>query len=67
MLSCVAIVIADVSEDRISSIVRAIIEELGTSEVTSKRSTLRWLVIANIPSSPILVTPMIEAVRFSET
>jgi hypothetical protein len=31
------------------------------------RSVLRLLVTANVPSSPILVTPMMEVLRSSET
>jgi hypothetical protein len=47
----------DVSEELNASIIRlARIDELGTLAVTS-----------NVPSSPILVTLMVEAIRFSET
>jgi hypothetical protein len=43
-------------------------DELGTLAVTSNRSTLRQLLItANVPSSSILVTLMIEALSSSET
>jgi hypothetical protein len=59
-----ALVRADVSEERIPSIGRVTIGELGTLAVTS---VLPLLVIAKIvPSSPILVT-MMEAICSSET
>jgi hypothetical protein len=46
----------DVSEERIISIIRVkIINELGTT-----LAVLRLLVIANVSSSPILVTLMME-------
>jgi hypothetical protein len=66
MLSCVALVRTDVSEESITSNFRVTrIGELGT---TLARSMLRLLVIANlIPNSPILVTLMMEAIRSSET
>jgi hypothetical protein len=71
----VAFVRTDVSEECITSIVKVIrIGELGTSlAVTSNRSTflrsvLRLLVTANdVPSSPILVTLMLNVMRSSET
>jgi hypothetical protein len=54
MLSRVALVRTDVSEDLSASIIRVTrISKLGT--------------LANIPSSSILVTPMVEALRSSET
>jgi hypothetical protein len=44
------------------------IGELGTTLiVTSNRSSLRLLVTANVLSSAILVTLMMEAMGFSET
>jgi hypothetical protein len=77
MLRPVALVRTDVSEDRITSIIRvARIGELRTVAVISNRSTLlvflrsvlQLLVIANVvPSSPILVTLMMEGIRSSET
>jgi hypothetical protein len=80
MLRRVALVRTDVSEESIASIIRMeSIGELGTTlAITSNRSTLRrnnyvssvlrLLVTADVvPSSPILVTPMIEAIGFSET
>jgi hypothetical protein len=52
----------DVSEERISSIIRV------TRRVTEARDLLRLLVTANvIPTSPILVTLMMETIRCSET
>jgi hypothetical protein len=55
----------DVSEERIASFIRVTrIDELGIAlAVTSNRSTLRRNVI---PSLPILVTLMTEALRSSE-
>jgi hypothetical protein len=71
MLRRVALVIADVSEERIASIIRvARIGELGTTlaVTTNRSSVLRLLVTANVvPSSPILVTLIMEALRSSET
>jgi hypothetical protein len=67
MLHCVALVRTDILEELSVSIVRATrIGELGTMlAVTSNRCTL--LVAANIvPSSPVLVTLMLEALRSSE-
>jgi hypothetical protein len=75
----VAPVRTNVSEERSVSFIRATrISELGTAlAVTSKRPTLqiallrsvhRLLVTANVvPSSPILVTLLMEALRSSET
>jgi hypothetical protein len=66
-----ALVITDVSEERIASIIRVKrIRQLGTLAVTSNffRTVLRLLVIDNIvPSSPILVTLMMETTRPSAT
>jgi hypothetical protein len=63
MLHRMAVVRTDVSEERIVSIIRITrIGRLGTTLVVC------LLVIANIvPSSQILVTPMTEAIRASET
>jgi hypothetical protein len=70
----VALVRTDVSEERSASIIKvARMGELGTTlAVTSfevfHRSLRRLLVTANVvPSSPILVTLMKEALRSSET
>jgi hypothetical protein len=62
----VALVRIDVSEELSASIIRmARIGQLGTLAVASVR---RLLVTANVvPSSPILVTPIMEALRSSET
>jgi hypothetical protein len=67
VLRRVALVRTDVSEERIASIVRlARIVELGTTlAVTSNRSTLQSANV--VPSLPILVTLMMEAIRSSET
>jgi hypothetical protein len=66
MLRCVALVRTDVSEERSASIIKVTrIGELGTLVITSN---CRLLVTANVvPSSPILVTLMMEALRSSET
>jgi hypothetical protein len=71
-----ALVTTDVSEERSAYIIRVTtIGELGTvlavtstSHVVFLRSVFRLLVTANVvPSSPILVTLMMEALRSSET
>jgi hypothetical protein len=65
VLRLVALVRIDVSEQCITSVFRVTRNgELGTAlAVTSNR-----LVTANIvPSSPVLVTLMMEAIRYSET
>jgi hypothetical protein len=76
MLRRVALVRTDVSEELSVSFIRVTrIGELGTLAVTSNRGTLRrntsvrrLLVTASVvPSSPILVTLMKEALRSSET
>jgi hypothetical protein len=76
MLRCMALVRTDVSDELSASIISMTrICELGTTlAVTSNRRTLRrntkvrrLLVTANVPSSPILVMLMIEALRFSKT
>jgi hypothetical protein len=66
MLRLVALVKAEVSEELSASIIRVTrIGELGTTlAVTS--SVRRLLVTANFPSSPILVTLMMEALSSSE-
>jgi hypothetical protein len=63
----VALVITDVSEELSASIIRLTrIGELRTLAVT--RSVRRMLVTANVvPSSPILVTLMMEKLSSSET
>jgi hypothetical protein len=70
MLRCVALVRTDVSEELSASFIRVTrIGEIGTTlAVTSNRRTLhRLLVTANVvPSSPILVTLMKEALSSSE-
>jgi hypothetical protein len=55
MLRRVALVRTDVSEDLSSSIIRVLL-----------RSVRQLLVMANVPSSPILVTLMMEALSSSE-
>jgi hypothetical protein len=61
MLSCVVLVRRDVSEERITSIFRV-------TRIVEQRSVLLLLVTANVvPSSPILVTVMMEALRSYET
>jgi hypothetical protein len=68
MLRCVALVRTNISEERIASIIKAIrIDELGTMlAVTGNRSMLRRNTTNIIPSSPILVTLMLEVVSSSE-
>jgi hypothetical protein len=60
-----------VSKERSASIIRVTrIGELGTTlAVTSSRHSVRQLLVtANVvPSSPILVTLIMEALRYSET
>jgi hypothetical protein len=68
----VVLLITDVSEECRASIIRVTrIGELGTLAVTRNRSTLLviWLLVtANVvPSSPILVTVMMEVLRSSKT
>jgi hypothetical protein len=74
MLRLVALVRTHVSEELSASIIRVTrIDELGTTlAVTSNRRTLRskrWLLVTAsvVPSSPILVTLMKEALSSSET
>jgi hypothetical protein len=66
MLRRVALVRIDVSEERIASIVRV--------TVTSNQSTLQKIIVLqllitvnDVPSSPILVTLMMVAIRSSES
>jgi hypothetical protein len=68
MLRCVALVRTDVSEEHSASIIRVTrIDELRTT-VGFLRSLHRLLVTRNVaPSSPILVTLMMEAIHSSET
>jgi hypothetical protein len=66
MLRPVALVRTDVSEELRASIIRATrIGELGT--LVFLRRVRRLLVTTNVPSSPILVTLMMEALSYSET
>jgi hypothetical protein len=71
MLHRVVLVRTDVSEKLSASIIRVTrIGELGTTlAVTINRRTLRRIVLylVNVPSSPIIVTLMMEALRSSET
>jgi hypothetical protein len=64
MLRRVAIVRTDVSEELSASIIRVTMDELGTSAITSVR---QLLVTADVLSSPILVTLMMETLSSSET
>jgi hypothetical protein len=65
ILSRVTLVAADVSEERTVSTIRATrIGELRT--ILYLRIVLRLLATANVASSPILVTLMMEAVRSSD-
>jgi hypothetical protein len=66
MLRRALLVGTDVSEEFIASIIRVTrIDELGTLAVIS--SVRRFLVTANVPSSPIFVTLMMEVLSSSET
>jgi hypothetical protein len=69
MLRRVALVRTDISEELSASFIRVTrIGELGTLAVTSNRHTLRRLLVTAsvVPSSPILVTLMKEALSSSE-
>jgi hypothetical protein len=67
ILHRLAVVRTDVSEERIASIIRVTrIGELGTSAVTNNTNTLPGNII-HYRAQPILVTVMIEAIRYSET
>jgi phospholipid N-methyltransferase len=62
MLRHVAVVGADVSEDLIASTIRVtIISDLGTTQAAKKVTAIV------VPSSPILITAMKEAVSSPET
>jgi hypothetical protein len=65
MLRRVALVRTDVSEERSASIVR--VTRIGALGILAVISVRRLLVIANVSSSPILVTLMKEALHSSET
>jgi hypothetical protein len=66
MLRHVALVRTDVSEELSASIVRVTrIDELGTTLAVI--SLCRLLVIVDVPSSPILVTLIMEALSSSVT
>jgi hypothetical protein len=66
MLCHVAHVRTDVSVERVAASLRVTLDELGiTLPVSSNRSTLRRNTL--VPSSPILVTLMMEATFSSET
>jgi hypothetical protein len=69
MLRYAALVKTDFSEEFIPSIISATrIGEIGTTlAVTSNRRTLRCNSASVVPSSPILVTLMKEALSSSET
>jgi hypothetical protein len=76
MLHCVVPLGTDFSDERSASIIRVTrIVELGITLAVILYNTLyvfirswrRLLVTANVPSSPILVTLMMEAIRSSET
>jgi hypothetical protein len=74
MLRRVVLVRTDVSEEVSASIIRVTrLSELRTTlAVNSHRSTLGinailLLVIVNVPSSPILVTPIMVRTYFSKT
>jgi hypothetical protein len=70
MLCSVSLVRTDVSEELSASIIRVTrVGELGTTLAENfLRSVLPLLVTANVvPSSPILVTMMMEALSSSET
>jgi hypothetical protein len=67
MLRRVALVRMDVSEELNASIIRVTrIGELGAT-LALTRNPHRLLVMANVPSSPILVTLMMEVLSSSET
>jgi hypothetical protein len=70
MLRRVALVRTDVSEELSATIIRVtrIGEVRTTLDVTSNRITLRRnTATTDVPSSPILVIPMMEALNSSET
>jgi hypothetical protein len=68
LLRRVALVRTDVSEEHSASFISVTIGELGTALALILRSVRRLLVRASIiPSSPILVTLMNDALSSSET
>jgi hypothetical protein len=71
MLRRVALVRTNVSEERIASIIKVTrISEVGTTLAIASnalRSVLRLLDTANLPSSPKVITLMMEVIRSSET
>jgi hypothetical protein len=68
MLHRIALVITDVSEELSASIIRVTsLAELGTLALTSRNTLRRLVVMFNVvPSSQILVTPIMEALGSSE-
>jgi hypothetical protein len=67
MLRRVPLVRTDVSEELSASIIRVTrIGELGTMLIVFLRSVRRFIVTANVPSSSILVTLMMEVLNSSE-
>jgi hypothetical protein len=66
MLRHVALVIIDVSKEHIASIIR--VTRIGEQDlgISSQRASLASY-CSVVPSSPILVTLMMEAIRSSET
>jgi hypothetical protein len=58
MLHCVVLVRTDVSEEQNSSIIGV------TRVLVFLPCVIRFLVTANVPSSPILVTLMMEELRY---
>jgi hypothetical protein len=70
LLGRVALARTDVSEERSAFIIRTRIGKLGTLTVIINRGMLRrnrLLVTANVPTSSLLVTLMMEALCSSET
>jgi hypothetical protein len=68
MLRRVTLVRADASEELSAFFVRVTrIGELGTLAVTFLRSVRRLLVTANFPSSPIIVTLMMQKTHYIST
>jgi hypothetical protein len=67
MLHRVAVVRTDILKEYIISIISVTrSSELGTT-VVFLRNILQLLVIADVPSSPILMTPMMAVIHTSET
>jgi hypothetical protein len=67
MLRRLAPVRTDISEEPSASIRVTRIGELGTTLAVILPSVRRFLLTANVPSSPILVTMMMEALSSFET